>query len=74
MNGVGTKAASGAGTVLLASQIVDVALWAFAVTPPQSIVLAMQGIAGAFLVYATVYWTPHNGTPVEQAPPAEPVP
>jgi hypothetical protein len=62
MNGVGTKAASGAGTVLLASQIVDVTLWALGATPPQSIVLAMQGITGALLVYASVYWTPHNGS------------
>jgi hypothetical protein len=69
MNGVGTKAIAGAGSALLASQIVSVALWAFGAAPPQDIVLALQGIASAALGYAAVYWTPHNGTP-----PAEPAP
>lgn len=66
MNGIGTKAIAGAGSALLASQIVSVALWAAGASPPQDIVLAMQGIAGAVLSYAAVYFTPHNGVP---APP-----
>jgi hypothetical protein len=62
MNGVGTKAIAGAGSALLASQIVSVALWAFGAAPPQDIVLAMQGIASAALGYAAIYFTPHNGS------------
>jgi hypothetical protein len=59
---------AGAGSIPLSSAIVSIALWAFHVTPPQEIVLAMQGLASAALAYAAIYFTPHNPPPPAPQP------
>ena len=61
MNGVGTKAIAGAGSISLAAQLVSIGLYFLGATPPQDIVLAFQGVLSAIMAYAAIYFTPHNG-------------
>jgi hypothetical protein len=60
---MGNKAIAGTGTGSLAASLVAVALWYFGVSPPQEIVLALQGLVAAPLTYAAIYFTPHNAPP-----------
>ena len=75
---LGTKAAVGAGSVPLATQIVDVGLWVAQgcpMPPPQDVVLGLAAIVGIPLVYFSTYWTPHKTTTPSQdgnAPPPAP--
>lgn len=69
MNGIGTKAIAGAGSIPLSAQLVSIALYLLGASPPQDIVLAIQGVVSAVLAYAAIYYTPYN-----PPPPAQPVP
>ena len=60
---MGAKAVAGTSSLGLSGSIVAVVLWAFGISPPQEIVIALSTIVAAPLTYAAVYFTPHNGAP-----------